>query len=143
MLLCGIASHATAKSKAKMKLVTAYSRYIPEAEQTSPAMLGQFIVVRWEHTSYPETVFWRGENGWLSCRIEKAHKTTVKGKVSYVGIETDIATIHKGDTLLLTPVTGGRFPIPAEIPEKAKNTVFYKTAGSGWLAFPVKKIEKK
>jgi hypothetical protein len=51
--------------------------------------------------------------------------------------------VKKGTNLLLTPVTGGRFPIPAEIPDSARNTLFYKTAGSNWIALPVNKIAKK
>jgi hypothetical protein len=45
--------------------------------------------------------------------------------------------------LELIPMTGGKFPVPAEIPVEARNTLYYKTAGSGWLAFPVKTITKK
>lgn len=141
-----VVAQATAKSKKPkqhFKIVTAYTQQIAEDKQTSPPMAGYFFVVKWESSSYPETMFWRGDGGWLTCNIEKAVKSTQNGKTVYTGKETDISKIRKGDVLLLTPVTGGRFPIPAEIPEKAKNTLFYKAGGSAWIAFPVSKISKK
>lgn len=106
-------------------------------------MPGNFFVVRWEGAGYPETMFWRGDGGWLTCRIEKAHKVNTKGKPDYIVEELATDNIRKGDTLMLTPLTGGRFPIPTEIPEQAKNTLYYKVNGSKWLAFPVSKITKK
>jgi hypothetical protein len=125
--------------KANIKLVSAFSKKIPESAQSNPPKTGEFFVVKWNESSYPESVFWRGQGGWLTCNIEKAVK---KGK-SYIGAPIEIEKIKKGQLLMFTPVTGGRFPIPAEIPENAKNTIFYKTAGSAWIAFPVKKISKK
>lgn len=125
--------------KANIKLVCAFSKKIPESAQSNPPKSGEFFVVKWNETSYPESVFWRGQGGWLTCNIEKAVK---KGK-TYVGAPIEMEKIKKGQILLFTPVTGGRFPIPSEIPENAKNTIFYKTAGSAWIAFPVKKISKK
>ncbi|MCF8448244.1 MAG: hypothetical protein K9G49_00120 [Taibaiella sp.] len=136
---------ATAKKKPKkhFKLITAYTKTITETEQTNPPMPGNFFVVRWEGAGYPETMFWRGDGGWLTCRIEKAHKVNTKGKPDYIVEELATDNIRKGDTLMLTPLTGGRFPIPTEIPEQAKNTLYYKVNGSKWLAFPVSKITKK
>jgi len=122
-----------------LKLITAYTKTIPAGKQSNPPAAGYFFVVKWEESTPPETFFWRGESGWLSCSIEKACK---KGK-NYTGKNIDLGKIKKGTTLLITPVTGGRFPIPAEIPENSKNTLYYKTAGSGWIAFPVTRIAKK
>ncbi len=126
-------------TKANIKLVSAFSNKIPESAQTNPPKTGEFFIVKWNESSYPDSVFWRGQGGWLSCNIEKAVK---KGK-KYVGVPVEIEKIKKGQLLMFSPVTGGRFPIPAEIPEIAKNTIFYKTSGSAWKAFPVKKIGKK
>ncbi len=139
LMVAGTANATTKKKSSPAKLVTAYSRTIPEAEQSNPPMEGHFFVVKWQDTKYPETFFWRGQGGWLTCNIERAHKA---GK----GYKTEQVTngdIHKGDTLMLSPITGGRFPVPKEIPEKAKNTIFYKVNGSAWLSLPVKKINKQ
>ena len=131
------------KSAKNFKLITAYTKSIEQGEQSNPPMAGYFFVVRWENENYPESFFWRGNNGWLTCNIEKAHKVVVNGKSEYKSEPFDITTLRKGDTLMLVPVTGGRFPIPKEIPTKAKNTLFYKVNGSKWLSFPVNKITKK
>lgn len=125
--------------KANIKLVSAFSKKIPESAQSNPPKSGEFFVIKWNEGSYPESVFWRGQGGWLTCNIEKA----VKKGGSYKGVPIEMEKIKKGQLLLFTPVTGGRFPIPSEIPENAKNTIFYKTAGSAWIAFQVKKISKK
>lgn len=137
---------ATAKTKKKtnIKLVTAYSKTISEEEQSNPQMQGTFIVIKWDHTTYPETMFWRGQNGWFTCQIDKAHKVVKNKKTDYTTEAVQIDQVKKGDTLFITPLKGGRFPIPAEIPEKAKNTLFYKTAGNpAWQSFVVSPIAKK
>ncbi len=131
------------KSKKNLKLITAYTKTIEEGQQSNPPMAGYFFVVKWENKNYPESFFWRGNSGWLSCNIEKAHKKTTNGKTEYTHESFDVTTLQKGDTLMLVPVTGGRFPIPSEIPAKAKNTLYYKVNGSKWLSFPVTKITKK
>ncbi len=142
-LLVSCSALGFSKAKKNIKLVSAYTKTITETEQSNPPMAGYFFVVRWENENYPESFFWRGNNGWLTCNIEKAHKVVVNGKSEYKSEPFDITTLRKGDTLMLVPVTGGRFPIPKEIPTKAKNTLFYKVNGSKWLSFPVNKITKK
>jgi hypothetical protein len=73
--------------------------------------------------------------------MDKAHKP--KDSKDYLTESISNDQVHKGDTLSLKPIRGGKFPIPAEIPETAKNTLFYKVAGSKWLAFPVTTITRK
>lgn len=147
LLILGLSVTGTANAKGKktqkahFNLIEAYNKKIQEGTNSNPPMTGDHFVIKWEDANYPETMFWRGEGGWLTCKIEKAHKAPKSG--AYTTEEANGGQIHKGDTLMLSPVTGGRFPIPAEIPTSTKNTLFYKTGGSGWLAFPVKKIGKK
>lgn len=150
-LVAGIGCVSLAQEAGKKKQ-TSYVKMIEASSQkTLPGIPGadaktEFkFIIQWLGASYPETFFWRGEAGWLSCRILKAHKVATKGKKT-VTYKTEFATggnIHKGDLLELTPTTGGKFPIPAEIPATAKNTLFFKTAGSGWLSFEVKNIKAK
>ena len=136
---------ATAKTKKKttanVTLIEAYTKAMPAADAGNPPMTGDHFIIKWNNASYPETFFWRGQSGWLTCKIEKAHKFA---KSNVYSTETgDGSTVHNGDTLMLSPVTGGRFAIPAEIPTTAKNTLYYKVDGGKWLSFPVKKITKK
>ena len=139
---------AKKKEKANFKLLEAYSqKIVPGIPGAQPKTNFKFIIV-WQGAKYPETFFWRGDGGWLTCSILKAHKIKNKGKSNPAGVEynTEFAggdNIHTGDTLQLTPTPGGKFPIPTEIPADAKNTLYYKTGGSGWLSFPVKYITKK
>lgn len=137
---------ATAKrQKTNIKLIEAYTETSAPKDGSKAKTITQLVVI-WQGADYPETFFWRGNNGWLTCKTDKAHRVSAKAaskKNVYVTDAVDNNNIHKGDTLLLTPVSGGKFPVPAEIPESAKNTLYYKTAGSGWLALPVKKIAKR
>lgn len=144
VLIVGLTIGGTASALAKKKpkghftLLEAYHS-TPQNDAQAPPMTGDHFVIKWNDEHYPETFFWRGGGGWLSCKIEKAHKS---GMGNYVTAD-DQSVAHRGDTLMLSPVTGGRFPIPKEIPDNAKNTLFYKTGGSAWLSFPVKRITKR
>ncbi|MFI5195791.1 MAG: hypothetical protein ACHQD8_01760 [Chitinophagales bacterium] len=151
-IVAGITFHAQATTKKKnktyLKLIEAYTQRTLPGRKESPPMTGTHFIIIWEYAKYPETFFWRGEGGWLSCNMLKAHKVTNRSHDMPRGMDyrTEFVTgdqVHKGDTLELSPVTGGKFPIPAEIPKDAKNTLFFKTGGSGWLSFPVDKITKK
>ena len=138
----------TKKKKENIKLVEAYTQRTVAGIPGAPPTTGQHFIIIWQGASYPETFFWRGQAGWLNCNMQKAHKLSAKAKETFNGVEysTEYLTgdqIHAGDTLQLSPVTGGRFPIPAEIPKGAKNTLFYKTSGSKWLSFPIKKLSTK
>jgi hypothetical protein len=134
---------ATAKNKKRQKcnfmLIEAYHKTTAVGEG-NPPMTGDHFIIKWNDTNYPETFFWRGDNGWLSCKIVRAHKA---GKMMATTDDANGDQVHKGDTLMLSPVTGGRFPIPKEIPTSAKNTLFYKVNGSAWLSCKVKSIAKK
>ncbi len=152
VFLCLI-STAEAKKETKKKEKAYFKLLEASAQKTVPGIPGaqpktnyKFIII-WQGAKYPETFFWRGENGWLTCSILKAHKQKSKTKGTFgVDYKTESASgdnIHTGDTLQLTPIVGGKFPIPAEIPADAKNSLYFKTGGSAWLSFPVKNITKK
>ena len=154
-----IAAQAEAKTPVKHKknavkgnftLVEAFNQKTLSGKNSSapPPVDDHFIIV-WQAATYPETFFWRGQSGFLPCNIEKAHKISSKDAKKYPpGMEyvTEAISgdaIHKGDTLELTPLTRGKYAIPAEIPKDSKQTLYYKTGGSAWQAFPVKTITRK
>lgn len=136
------------KHKEEIKLVEAYTqRTIPGVQGAAPQVSTHFILI-WEGAKYPETFFWRGENGWLPCNMVRAHRAAkgaakLSPEIDYMSEPISANKIHKGDTLQLTPVSGGKFPVPAGIPDSAKNMLYYKIAGSGWLGFPIKNIGRK
>ncbi len=148
-LACGINVHAKGKHRLYLKLIEAYTqKTLPGRQEGRPPITGYHFIIIWEGDKSPETFFWRGDGGWLSCKMQKAHKFINRsaarpGGIDYITQGVAGGDIHKGDTLELSPVTGGKFPIPADIPADAKNTLFFTTGGSGWLAYPVNKITKK
>ncbi len=133
---------AATKKKVYLKLIEAYSKKNTSAEM--PTETGTHFVIRWEVDKYPETFFWRGQSGWLGCNVQKAHKIKSKSKTATYRLEdVSMDQVHKGDTLMISPYTGGRFPIPNDIPASAKNVLYFQSGGNMWLSFPVKKITKR
>ncbi len=136
------------RSKANIALVTAYSqRIVPGIPGSQPQTVLHIIAV-WEGASYPETMFWRGDAGWWGCNIAAAHKIVNRRfiRADYREYEASVISpdkIQKGDTLQIDPMPGGKFPVPAEIPNDAKNTLFYKTGGSGWLSMHIDTITRQ
>ncbi len=142
------ATARAAKPKVYFKLLEAYTQRTVEGREGGVGNTDYHFVIIWQGASYPETFFWRGENGFMPCNVEKVRKITKRTAATPKGVYyTQLYgmgdQLKKGDTLMLTPQKGGKFPIPAEIPQKAKNTLFYKTGGSAWLQFAVKAIAKK
>jgi hypothetical protein len=142
------ANACIAKPKVYVKLLEAYTqRTVAGIEGGGSATNYRFVVI-WQGSKYPETFFWRGDGGFMPCNIEKVRKITKRTVGVPQGIDYQVVDgmgdeLKKGDTLMLTPMKGGKFPVPAAIPKKAKNTLFFKTGSSGWLSFPVKKITVK
>lgn len=135
--------------KADMKLIEAYTQNLLPGMPGGEVKNETHIVIIWKGSTYPDAIFWRGAGGFMPCNIEKAHKLTPSELASFppgMAYNTESLSsdqIHKGDTLMLTPMKGGKYPIPAVIPKNAKNTLFYTighTEKSKWLAFPVSKI---
>lgn len=136
--------------KADFKLIEAYRQNISGGAAPTLTATGEHIIVSWKVAEYPATFYWRGEKGFMMCSIKKAHKINGKeaGKfppgMVYRTEETTGDGIHKGDTLEIMPVANGKVRIPDDIPQNAKNTLFYKVSGNDqWRLFPVTKITKK
>jgi hypothetical protein len=120
---------------APLHLVEAYSQRTIGGVPGGPVNSNVQIVVLWDGRKYPESFFWRGDNGWQTCKMVKAHKMTQRRRDMPVGMDytaelIDPGKVKMGDTLLLTPVAGGKYPIPGEIPANSKNTLYSKTHGS-------------
>ena len=149
LLAAGQLTAKTAKKqKTYFKLVEAYTQQTrPGIPGAAPKTNHHFIII-WDAPRYPETFSWRGEDGWLSCNMTKVHKITGKRGnipmgIDYIKENVAANKINKGDTLELIPIINGQSPTPEGIPATAKNTLFFKTGGSGWMAFPVKSIGRK
>ena len=142
--------HRKKSSKQNFTLIEAYTqRTLSGMKSPAPPPTDNHFIILWTGASYPETFFWRGESGFLTCNIQRVHKVSGKDARNFppgIVYRADNAIgdqVQKGDTLELTPLTRGKYAIPADIPKTAKNTLFYKTGGSGWLSFPVKNMSKK
>ncbi len=128
------------KKAADVKLLAAYSQQILPGIPGGTAETAYHFVAVWQNAKMPESFFWRGENGWLTCETLKATAKGVKKTAGAMQYTTKELTgdIKKWDTLMLNPIKGGKFPVPAAISPAVKNTLYYKTNGSKWIAVPVK-----
>lgn len=122
---------------------------LPGRPETEPTTDTRFVIV-WKSKDEPSSFFWRGEQSWLPCDVNKVknYKTLVVKEnangiptgMNYEGVNTGNQSFKMGDTLELYPVMGGKHPIPAEIPEAKNNIIYYKSVNSKWLALPVDSI---
>lgn len=129
-----------------VSIVEAFTREKMSGLEQGVAETGAYIVVRWNCKTIPETFFWRGQAGWFPCRVERVHARAQTANSPGDGYQHENVAgmaFAKGDTLMLTPLSGGKFPVPAEVKDDMHNLLFYKTAGSGWQKVPVNKFKKK
>ena len=155
MALCfGISFTAAAKKRSKKKpkaniaLVEAYSQRIVPGIPGSQPQTSIHIIAVWEGSSYPESMFWRGDGVWLGCNIAEARKIVNRQyiRANYLEYQTTKISpdkIQKGDTLQIDPLPGGKLPLPADIPDAAQNTLLFKASGSKWLSLHIDTIVKK
>lgn len=136
------------KPKPYFKVIDAFTQHVlPVKPHATPTNGDHFIIV-WQAAKFPEAFFWRGEGGWLPCKMLYAHKVVCKSPQYPEGLDYAVShvkgdDIHSGDTLELTPMLMGKFPVPKEIPDSARNTLFFRVGTSGWLSMPVKEIKVK
>lgn len=136
--------------KANFSLLEAYKQKVNPGTSKSLAFTGEHFIIVWNAATYPETFYWRGDMGFLMCTIKKAHKISKANArnyppgMDYMTENVNGDQIHKGDTLEVTPFSGGKVRVPGEIPQAAKNTLFYKVNGNNkWQSFAVKKMSTK
>ncbi len=150
LLLGTVAAFAGTKKpkKGDFRLLEAYTQKMVQGHPSAPPPTGEHFIIVWQADVTLETMFWRGKSGFMMCMIQKAHKIAKKDAKNFppgldYGVDPAGEDIKKGDTVQIIPVARGKIRIPDEIPQNAKNTLFYKKSGSGWLLFPVTKITKK
>ena len=135
--------------KQELILVEAFKqRTLPGRPESAP-VTSTYIYVRWNGKEAPATFFWKSEDGWMSCNMSFAHKIARKKENKFVP-DKDYTTqditsrdIHKGDTLELVPVHGGKFAIPKVVDMNANNVLYYKTEKGDWKPFAIKNIKTK
>lgn len=137
---CGQAKKATSANITDNGAADGKMILLKATKSGDPGVAGnpvyKFVTV-WKSNEQPSSVFWRGDGSWRSCEIARVHNY----RSDKYDIEVLPNTIAVNDTLELFPITGGKYPIPKEIPEAAKNTLFYKTTTGPWIALPVNKIK--
>ena len=81
----------------------------------------------------------------MICRIEKLAKKREKypsDSNPFTSTEIAPGKIKKGDTLQVTPIKEGKFPIPTEIPSNLENAILFKTNKSNWMHLAVKNFTR-
>lgn len=151
LVLVGCTSVLAKKKKPEKvmaQVVEAYTRESIPAQKGGLPVQNQQIVILWQYKTHPSNFFWRGDAGWANCRVDKAKKIVNPRKKLPFGLLYDMElvkldSIKYGDTLMITPIRGAGAPVPAEIPDSVRNSLFFKTAGSKWIKLSVPEITKK
>lgn len=131
-------------------LLQATSQTTYPGREESPIIKEERFVLVWKDKAEPVAFFWHGDQSWQACNINKVKNfralvvkdNGIPSPLNYVSTDPGNVAYKTGDTLELYPITGGKHPMPAEIPKDKKNIIYYKTANSAWLALPVEKITK-
>ncbi len=103
-----------------------------------------YFAIVWLGAAPPETFYWKGDAGWWSCGVAKAHKVAGKGNDSEDFNSESIRTesIRKGDTLFIS-ATRAMKQNPPGLPATRANTLCYTAGNARWGQLQVKKIVRK
>jgi hypothetical protein len=143
---CAQGKKSTSASKSADKhaklIAAAKQLHLPGAPGMEPTTSYMFVIV-WKSTTPPETFFWRGEDGWMPCHVNKASRTNAENKsFPYDRAFVQLDKVKQGDTLMLIPATRSKDVMPQNIPTTSKNTVFFKTVKTNWLSLAVTNIKE-
>src|SRR5690606_22607495 len=119
---------------------------LPGRPETEPTTETRFVIV-WKNKAEPTSFFWRGQQSWLPCDVNKVknykplvvkdNDNGIPEPPNYETVNTGNISFKAGDTLELSPVTGGKHPIPAVAQNGGANIIYYQTLNSKWLALKV------
>ena len=140
-MVCGMAAYAFATQKVYLQLLQAKNVTVERDGQMKNEL--QFLIV-WKNIDIPAMFYWRGVTSWVPCNMAKMHRTGSKKNPVYTFedlVYPDV--IHRGDTLRITTVSGGKHRVPAEIYPNEQNMLCFKSGGSNWIEYPVGKVERK
>ncbi|RYD55844.1 MAG: hypothetical protein EOP56_14885 [Sphingobacteriales bacterium] len=124
-------------------IAAAKQEHLPGAPGMEPTVNYMFVII-WNKATPPESFFWRGADGWMPCMVSKAKYTP---NAANNGFPFDRAPIklkrfERGDTLMIVPAKRAKDVMPESISADTRNTLFFKTAGTSWLALPVDNIKE-
>lgn len=149
VIACIFSGCAEAKKTAGIKSGTAYAKIVKAVSQPAGKTITGVesteelhITITWKTSEKPVSFYWRGDGTWFECMVFKAPMVNNTDS-RFIKQQVSFEDVKKNDMLELVPLPGGKYAVPSEIPEKARNTLFFKTAKSGWLSLPVNNIISK
>lgn len=106
----------------------------------SPTEYSYSFLIVWKSATEPGQFFWKGDKGWLAGNVSFARgvRKTPEGFL-YEIADLGGSAVHKGDTIEVRTMKGGKYAIPAGIEgSKLTNTLFFNSDKTGWryLAVP-------
>jgi hypothetical protein len=155
VLMCwsngAVSAHARKNTPGKREaalLTATVQRTLPGARGAEPFETRKFLLV-WSSPTPPETFFWRpdGER-WMTCVVSRVHhygqhKMTKDPQESpYQTEQIRLQDVHRGDTLELAPMAGGRDVMPASVKGKPRKAVYYRTEKGAWQPLAINKEQR-
>ena len=81
----------------------------------------------WKQNATPENIFFRAEDVWQGCLVEKD------------GVEMSPEKIKKGDRITFRSVSGGKYAMPAQLKKLPTPSLFFQV-DKRWYYMPVRNI---
>jgi hypothetical protein len=141
ILMCSVLISRAQKSRhAALKEGNAYAKLIGTSEwktiDKGDENAGYTFTIVWKSTQHPETFFWYSkEGGWMTCGVKRAHpaknfEEILDRGAENAGEDIEFSQVHKGDTLDITPIRGGRDIKPKLIAAAMTNRLFFMVKGN-------------
>lgn len=136
------ASNIPVNGASYAKVLEASSQRVLPGRKEGDIITNYELTVNWASDTPPVSFFWKDGERWMNCKVYS--KPRVAGSAAKQGpVEIGPEQVKKGTTVQLIPTSGGKYPIPANMPPDLKKALFFKTASSGWMYLEVTSMTVK
>ncbi|RYE19626.1 MAG: hypothetical protein EOP51_19500 [Sphingobacteriales bacterium] len=122
-------------------LLVAYAQQHIPNDTTQPVVdIHKFVLTWVSGKATPESFFWRSLDGWKICKVSKVIPIAKKSDYDdkwYKLAAINVDDIKPGDLIEVAPLDGGKYRMPAEIPESVHYTLYMRTVTSPWMSLSV------
>lgn len=126
-----------------IKLIQCYEQRILAGRNEAGIEINYEILAVWQGKKAPISLFFKNETDWKNCKIFRVTRKNLAADQATLTIEISPEEIKRGDSLLIQPISGGRYTMPKHINARIKKALFYQTTNSNWLFHQINKTERK
>jgi len=136
---CGQTRKATA---AATLLEVTSQRTLPGRSEADPFTDYELFVV-WKSARPPLSFFWKDGEAWMPCQVKRFTRAGVPSDRRPELRDISLQQIRRGDSLMLVPLRGGKYPVPSVAAAGKGSTLYFQISKSGWMYLPASHITRK